>query len=234
MPSCSTNTFFVKGDEKELEQFKKKNFTQNGALSFAMAFPEPTHLKGENIIWWRTSVWGTKWDINEDECTVTDKNGLITVKFETAWKPPANWFWRVKSKYPNLSMFIEYRLESSFDTKRYIGEQFKIDDEKDVSVVMTSSQQNKSVLSEQPEQPKQSTDIHSDSSFQKAIQLSLQQYEDDNLKKAIALSMEEHKTYSPQKKNEVEQLKIKIRQAKAKRSEQIRSAFEMYMRSKNK
>lgn len=124
MPNYSTNTLFIKGDKKELEKFKNENFTSKGVVSFAKSISPPSHIEPQNIILWRTHAWGTKWDVSEDDCTVTEKDGLLMIEFDTAWNPPRNWFWRINHKYLNLSMFMEYRLELSFNTKRYIGEKF--------------------------------------------------------------------------------------------------------------
>ena len=63
--------------------------------------------------------WGTKWDVYFDRITPKDMGWAegctsFEFSFETADAPPANWFFQIIKKYPDLSLMMHYHEWEAF------------------------------------------------------------------------------------------------------------------------
>jgi len=83
-------------------------------MRFEALFPRPEGLDGGDACNWSVAQWGTKWDLADHEGElsityndVTEMAGAST-GFETAWGPPITFFERVATKFPNVTIAIEF------------------------------------------------------------------------------------------------------------------------------
>lgn len=92
MPNWCNNHMTITHADPEM---MSKAIAAWGSGEFLTAFlPPPTDLEGMDLYNWKVSNWGTKWDIGRttdlDNYAHIDKNGNMTVIFDSAWSPPVN------------------------------------------------------------------------------------------------------------------------------------------------
>lgn len=132
MPNWCSNTVYVKGEQKVLDTFiesckgkspryKKHNPTPKDDVlnehvdagyeevrdlefTFNALVPVPEEVceKGYSAAGynWQCDNWGTKWDACDSH--VCERDGQITISFETAWSPAERWVEKVSAFYPEL------------------------------------------------------------------------------------------------------------------------------------
>lgn len=137
MPNWVYNTVFLSGTPDQIEKAKQqfatpherfqsrwdeetKNFvsevvTWEGDFSFwNIVSPEDVEWYNTNSNWynWNVSNWGTKWDASSIEMETQD--GLLTIRFETAWSPPIAVLETLSSQHPELNIELEWEEEQGF------------------------------------------------------------------------------------------------------------------------
>jgi hypothetical protein len=121
MPNWCFNQVDIKGDEKEIQQvveLLEKARSEGGEL-FKQILPMPADIeattqggfpkfhdeKGEPTNWysWRMKYWGTKWDTNEIDYVLCDKNSL-TIHLFTAYLPSLPVIQKLSELIPNVGI----------------------------------------------------------------------------------------------------------------------------------
>ena len=110
------NKLFVSGSG--LQAFVTENFNEDGSLDFSMSVPPPNDLSGEELLNWRASEWGTKW--NAGNCLARLVDRTLVVTFETAWAAPIAWLSTVAEKYKTLHNGIEATSEIDGQSRRIL------------------------------------------------------------------------------------------------------------------
>ena len=106
MPNYCENVVIINGKESDLTTiFEAK-------LSFQKLYPRPAE-KDEDWYDWNCEHWGTKWDINEDDITITlNQNEVggfeIEADFVTAWAPPIAFFKYLTKQMTHLQVRLKY------------------------------------------------------------------------------------------------------------------------------
>jgi hypothetical protein len=59
---------------------------------------------------WCVANWGTKWDACYTELEQIEED-YIYIKFNTAWSPPLDWFYKVIPMYPDLEFDLIFDIE---------------------------------------------------------------------------------------------------------------------------
>jgi hypothetical protein len=109
MPNWCQNRVTFSGDNNQVEEIKKLFFHET---PFQNMIPQPPEeeLPQENESlpgWysWRLDNWGTKWDISQDDISISDdQNGCLQLEFFTAWAPPEGICNFLREKYGNVSV----------------------------------------------------------------------------------------------------------------------------------
>jgi len=61
---------------------------------------------------WSIKNWGTKWDLSDkkddEEIEVERYDNCVIFSFQTAWSPPVEWCQFAVSKFPNVTLELEY------------------------------------------------------------------------------------------------------------------------------
>lgn len=132
MPNWCENKTTITGDTATVKKFMNDFCGGGGDYQFANIVPLPTS-DGSLSAWVQTvETWGTKWDLNNDNLTVTDDSDLVDSdedlrRFEfsylTAWSPPLSFWHKVSEKYPGLQIDSIY-LEPGIG---YYGQFFALD-----------------------------------------------------------------------------------------------------------
>lgn len=138
MPNWCDMVVEMTGDKETLEQIKAQGAEGEGNLfSFDNFHPTPdfentSGINGkpleetvaewgkgregnfDNWYDWRIGNWGTKWDLAQDEISVSDVNKLADGTYEfcvsgmTAWSPALELFTRISEQYPAVTITYRY------------------------------------------------------------------------------------------------------------------------------
>lgn len=105
MPNWCENRLAISGDVADVKTFIKKGLGENGNWGLDNYYPMPKELM-DNGEWygWRTSNWGTKWDVDANDVSEDDD----VIYFLSAWSPPIEWLDKVASDNPHLSFRLTY------------------------------------------------------------------------------------------------------------------------------
>ena len=130
MPNWCNNTVQITGPNKEIKKIKKA-IEADGFLQYLYPMPEVLEgttadgSKNEALIkqtgasdWydWRTSNWGTKWEVNRDysnpEITEfseqSEGESQLVWSFDSAWSPPIGAYEHFLDKNSDVSIFATY------------------------------------------------------------------------------------------------------------------------------
>jgi|AACY02.3.fsa_nt_gi hypothetical protein len=112
MPNWCDNVLEVTGPEEVLARFVEATTTDSEGqnLLFELLVPEPPEERENNWpLGWRVeSGWGTKWDLDGDDCGFAREPGFAGWSFMTAWSPPLLWVERVAAMFPELTFRLGY------------------------------------------------------------------------------------------------------------------------------
>lgn len=126
MPNWVMNRVLVRGDKKDVLEFKKKHFVKN-EFDFNTVIPMPEHIFKGNLgqqelkqygqnNWYNWSIknWGTKWNAccdSELDFNIhhsNDKKAMFEFSFKTAWSMPTPIYEKIASLYPNFKITAEF------------------------------------------------------------------------------------------------------------------------------
>lgn len=115
MPNWCGNSLTVTGPAEELARFKTTvrgrgpygEDHEEQCLSFHTTVPQPKFEDNdEGWYHWRVSRWGTKWEASDPR--LTEKEGALVYRFETAWCPPDAWLRATAPQFPELEFRLFY------------------------------------------------------------------------------------------------------------------------------
>jgi len=116
LPNWCSNTVKVWGKVKDVEEAEKRVRKGKTPFSFNGIIPMPKELKNtksppddrnpdlisrfgsDNWFDWCSINWGTKWDLDPGDTTITRGPRSIHYKFDTAWCPPAGIYLQLLSE----------------------------------------------------------------------------------------------------------------------------------------
>ena len=111
MPNWCNCVLKIKGEPDELEDFNQSMKTP-GTLKFQDFVPVPEKVTAtSDVIDWRYTNWGTKWDLsdNDDQLMNRSYDGtVLSFTFQTAWGPPKPFIETVSEQFPHLEFCISY------------------------------------------------------------------------------------------------------------------------------
>ena len=114
MPNWTYNLLAVEGDPPELAALAAAvtGVDEDGdtiTLDFEQHVPTPPEvLASDDWYDWRREHWGTKWNASDVAKRGSPKDGRITYRFATAWRPPDAWLTAVSAAHPSLDLHHEY------------------------------------------------------------------------------------------------------------------------------
>jgi len=129
MPNWCNNTLAISGDERVVQEFRKKARGRNpkypsspykeaieNLLSFHQFLPVPEDVLKEEYgkagYKWECKNWGVKWGA----CNVQlegSEEGSVTYLFDTPWGPPLPWMKEVAKQYPGLEFTLEWEVDDT-------------------------------------------------------------------------------------------------------------------------
>lgn len=107
MPNHCENTVTITGDPKSIQTLFDIR------LEFEKILPAPTDLSGIDVIDWRTTHWGTKWNAFDYKVVQKGKRG-VALRFTTAWSPPVGILRTLLQDYPDLWIKCEWKEEGGY------------------------------------------------------------------------------------------------------------------------
>ena len=114
MPNWTYNLLAVEGEPSDLAALAAAvtGVDEDGytiSLDFEQHVPTPPEvLASDDWYHWRREHWGTKWNASDVARRGSPKEGRITYRFSTAWRPPDAWLAAVAAAHPSLEFHHEY------------------------------------------------------------------------------------------------------------------------------
>lgn len=132
MPNWCYNHLEVYEDKKTIKKisdwYKKYESNKTKVGLFGLFYPLPKALRdstfpvsksnttlkkkfgADNWYEWSLANWGVKWDASEVELLDERATGL-SLRFQTPWGPPIEFYEKLKKDFPNLNIFSSYTEE---------------------------------------------------------------------------------------------------------------------------
>lgn len=112
MPNWCSNCIEIVGPKtliKDLWTRAQPNPETDLGLLAAMR-PEPSYDNDEEWFGWRTSSWGTKWDVDVENLRYEEfgDNAMISGMIDTAWSPPIEAFQFFAEENSNVFSSVKY------------------------------------------------------------------------------------------------------------------------------
>ena len=140
MPNWCENELLVTGDIKSVARFIRKSKTtkdslsKNGKvseLSLHRLVPQPDDITKEeefNHRWWewRKDNWGTKWDIDCEECYLSTNLDKVEYRFLSAWSPPIEFLNKASTLFKKLRFSLVYNEPGMGYTGKYVVKSGKV------------------------------------------------------------------------------------------------------------
>lgn len=133
MPNWCDNNLTISGPKKIIQKIEQTNLSLNklipcpeelndilsGSIGSDKKANEFFKMQLKNNIkkygskdWydWNVKNWGTKWDISPNDIQVEYKRntGTLSTGFQSAWAPPVEAMKKLKDKYPEITIRLEY------------------------------------------------------------------------------------------------------------------------------
>lgn len=126
MPNWCNNCLQVSGSKRNMAAFRKwlgaDGFKLNKILPLPKELegttspcPKPDSKEAKALVkkfgannWydWQCDNWGTKWDVEAE--VGTDSEKLMTLSFDSAWAPPTNAIAALAKQFPKLEFRLSY------------------------------------------------------------------------------------------------------------------------------
>lgn len=135
MPNHVTNELIFRGTDKATQNKLLATICDsNGKVDFQILVPIPLNIWRGNVgqnhekafgkntaLDWVRENWGTKW--NAYNCTVERSHDTLTVRFDTAWKPPYPWLAAVlnKNQIPFEHNWLSEGVDTGYHGRFWIG-----------------------------------------------------------------------------------------------------------------
>ena len=97
MPNWCNNLIRISGPRADVQRLA--NLLNGTEEPFSVIFPRPAS-EDENWYDWNIANWGTKWDANDFNMSVSDSD--IHMHFSTAWSPSEGVTRRMSQRFPTL------------------------------------------------------------------------------------------------------------------------------------
>jgi hypothetical protein len=104
MPNHIYNKLTITGDNEILKQFVNDIRGDEETIDFEKLYP----IASQNWYDWCVKHWSTKWNAYEIDNDWIINNRCQTIKYQTAWSPPINFYLHVSKMYPTLEFKQEY------------------------------------------------------------------------------------------------------------------------------
>jgi hypothetical protein len=130
MPNHVANEVIFRGvDAATQEKILAAVCNRDGKVDFEILLPVPiNYWMGSvgiqhkeafpgNALDWCTANWGTKWNAYGDN-TVERTEDMLTLRFDTAWRPPMGWF---VALFNTLKLTFEYNWLSEGESRGHSG-----------------------------------------------------------------------------------------------------------------
>ena len=113
MPNWCSNKIVIKGDQREIERFLERAKGQGedrvSDVCLESLIPTPKELlEGDGWYKWRLENWGSKWDLCEVYLTKNSGDGLLEIRYETAWSPICEAVSTLSIMFPDLDFYHEF------------------------------------------------------------------------------------------------------------------------------
>ncbi len=107
MPNHCVNNLTLTGTPETIKRLLEIRF------DFEQILPAPKDLSGIDILDWRTTTWGTKWNAFDIKILEHGVKG-IQARFTTAWAPPVGVFSSLLHMFPDLWLKCEWHEEGGY------------------------------------------------------------------------------------------------------------------------
>jgi len=88
-----------------VDEFRKFVASDGSAFDLDKMLPTPSEmLETEECWYWRTTNWGTKWNVDPSDLRVEEKRGGVVYRFGTAWAPPVPIYLLLIERFPQLKI----------------------------------------------------------------------------------------------------------------------------------
>ena len=105
---CENRVTIIGLDADEKEAFTTL-MEEGKFFDFFVTAPDFSHDPTNwELIQWRNSNWGSKWDIGDAYITNGPGTQGMTVHYDSAWSPHIEGFANLCARYPHLRVTIEY------------------------------------------------------------------------------------------------------------------------------
>ena len=125
MPNWCNNTVTFVGEKEDIQKFAAFLEEKEGKEWFDYFYPCPKELY-ENDEWygWCVENWGTKWNCDANDWSISDDGTELSFWFDSAWGPPIGLYEFVE-EYTKLQVNAYYHEEGM----QFVGEFVDGDDE---------------------------------------------------------------------------------------------------------
>lgn len=108
MPNWCNNIVLVSGPRADLNEFVNRIESRGNKSLFGRFSPCPPDdvlaKNGTDAYNWHIANWGTKWDVPQDEVSVSPINDKsVSMNFSTAWSPPLAAIEAMSKQHPALT-----------------------------------------------------------------------------------------------------------------------------------
>lgn len=105
MPNWCSCDLEITGKKEDITKLLENAKKEDSLFSIEKLFPMPnTETDWYN---WRTTNWGTKWDLSDVQ--LDNQGEFVQLTFETAWGPPLEAFDKISKDYPSLNFAMTFR-----------------------------------------------------------------------------------------------------------------------------
>jgi hypothetical protein len=119
MPNWCSNTITISAEPKKIQEFVNFLEEKDGKNWFDFFRPTPESLKEEGWYEWSVENWGTKWNADAQDWSITEDLSEVSFWFDSAWSPPIQ-LYNFMTENTDFDVRAEYEEEGMGFVGRFV------------------------------------------------------------------------------------------------------------------